>query len=63
MQCAAGSEVVIVTLTLLYFSLETDCDAHTMFNINNTMCSTGVYFVSIYMGFTVQKSFQQKNGV
>ena len=24
---------------------------------------TGVYFVSIYMGFTVQKSFQQKNGV
>ena len=26
-------------------------------------CTTGVYFVSIYMGFTVQKSFQQKNGV
>ena len=27
------------------------------------MTGTGVYFVSIYLGFTVEKSFQQKNGV
>ena len=25
--------------------------------------ATGVYFVSIYLGFTVEKSFQQKNYV